>query len=185
MRIESSLVSDRIILRSLESDDITPHYFSWFSDSTVVSMLEVRFAPPNSIEDLAEFVAAVNDSEDTLMLGIFLQHNKIHIGNIKLGPINQYHSTADIGLLIGERDEWGKGYASAAIKTISDFAFSELGLIKLTAGCYASNKGSRRAFIKAGYIEEGRRALHYQLNEKREDAVLLANFNADQMGMAK
>lgn len=62
-----------------------------------------------------------------------------------------------LGLLIGERGAWGRGHGSEAIRLASDYAFRELGVRKLTAGCYADNVGSATAFRRAGWREEGRR----------------------------
>jgi ribosomal-protein-alanine N-acetyltransferase len=177
MKIKKPLVGDRLILRSLVNQDVNERYLSWLSDFEVIRHLEIRFSSPGNIEDLGNFINLVNNSADTLMLGMFLRLDGRHIGNIKLGPINSYHANGDIGLLIGERSEWGKGYASDAIKLLSDFAFAELGLIKLTAGCYSSNDGSRRAFLKSGFLEEGRRVAQYIVDDHREDAVLLGKLS--------
>jgi [ribosomal protein S5]-alanine N-acetyltransferase len=93
-------------------------------------------------------------------LAIILNDEDRHIGNIKIGPINQIHRFADIGLLIGERDCWGKGYATEALRLVTNYAFKTLNLHKLTAGCYDGNKGSEKAFIKAGFVVEGIRKKH-------------------------
>lgn len=177
MIIEYPLVESNIFLRVLGKKDFTTRYLSWLSDPEVLRFLEVRFSPPQTLVDLECFVSGVNDSDNSLMLGIFLNSDEIHIGNIKLGPIDRNHSTGDIGLLIGDRAYWGKGFASRAIKLISDYAFEELGLIKLTAGCYSSNEGSRRAFLNVGFSEEGRRIDQCWLDGHREDAVLLGKVN--------
>jgi ribosomal-protein-alanine N-acetyltransferase len=177
MITEHPLVGSSIFLRVLSGEDITNRYLSWLSDPEVLRYLELRFSPPQTLVDLECFVNAVNDSDNSLMLGIFLNSDKAHIGNIKLGPIDPNHSTGDIGLLIGERAHWGKGFASKAIKLLSDYAFEELGLVKLTAGCYGSNEGSRRAFLNVGFVEEGRRTHQCYLNGQREDAVLLGKVN--------
>lgn len=177
MVIEYPLVESNIFLRVLCREDVTTRYLSWLSDPEVFRYLELRFSPPQTLIDLECFVNAVNASENSLMLGIFLNSNKAHIGNIKLGPIDHNHLTGDIGLLIGERAHWGKGFAGNAIKLLSDYAFQELGLIKLTAGCYSSNEGSRRAFLNVGFIEEGRRIHQCCLDGLREDAVLLGKVN--------
>jgi ribosomal-protein-alanine N-acetyltransferase len=177
MIIESPLVEPNISLRVLSRGDVTNRYLSWLSDPEVLRYLELRFSPPQTLVDLDSFVNTVNASNNSLMLGIFLNSDKIHIGNIKLGPIDRNHSTGDIGLLIGDRVHWGKGFASKAIKLLSDYAFEELGLIKLTAGCYGSNEGSRRAFLNVGFVEEGRRIAQHCLDGHREDAVLLGKVN--------
>jgi RimJ/RimL family protein N-acetyltransferase len=49
-----------------------------------------------------------------------------------------------------------------------------LGIRKLTAGCYASNIGSAKAFLRAGFHIEARRPAHFILDGRPEDLVLLA-----------
>ncbi len=80
--------------------------------------------------------------------------------------------------MIGDREAWGRGIGSEAIRVMVDIARDELGLRKLTAGCYASNVGSSRAFEKAGFHVEGRRAGHFLLDGRPEDLVLMARFIA-------
>ena len=88
-------------------------------------------------------------------MAICLKSSNRHIGNIKIGPINNFHQTADISLFIGEKQMWGKGYASLAIYQASKFAFEKKNVVKLKAGCYAINIGSKKAFLKCGYFIEG------------------------------
>ena len=38
----------------------------------------------------------------------FLKKNNLHIGNIKLGPINSHHNRADIGFIIGDKNIGGR-----------------------------------------------------------------------------
>lgn len=177
MNIEVPLVGRNLLLRTLSVDEASSRYLSWLSDVDVSRYLEIRFSAPGSLEDLRRFVTATNDSDDSLLLGMFLKEDAKHIGNIKLGPINRHHGTGDIGLLIGERSEWGKGYACEAIALLADYAFDHLSLAKITASCYSDNEGSRRAFLKAGFIEEGRRVAQYTSCGKRQDGVMLGRVN--------
>lgn len=52
---------------------------------------------------------------------------------------------------IGEKNAWGKGFATEAIQLVTHFAFEQLHLHRLQAGLYASNIGSGKALEKAGY----------------------------------
>ena len=98
-----------------------------------------------------------------------------HIGNIKIGPVDWHHRVGDIGLLIGEADCWGQGYASEAISALAAYAFANLGLEKLTAGAYAPNVGCIRAFERAGFKREGIRRSQCQFENNRVDVVLLGS----------
>jgi len=122
--------------------------------------------------ELLSFVEALNASADSLMLGIFLKDEGRHIGNIKLGPIQRHHRRADLGFLIGEREVWGRGYASEAIAALVDFASRQLGLERITAGCYANNIGSQKALLKAGFSKEATLPAHWVCEGCRVDGLL-------------
>jgi ribosomal-protein-alanine N-acetyltransferase len=155
MKLSRVLNSVDIHLKSLSLEDSFQSYFEWFSDQDVMRFLEVRFNPPASIFELENFVTSINESEHSIMAGIFLNNTNDHIGNVKIGSIDKNHSTANIGYLIGERSAWGKGYASQAIRLVVGYAFSDLNLIKVTAGCSQGNEGSLKALLKAGFTQEG------------------------------
>ena len=160
------------MLRSLTKSDLTPQYLHWLLDEEITRYLELRFSPKQTLETLENFVIAANDSSDTLLLGIFTRDEARHIGNIKIGPVCANHARADLGFLIGEREAWGKGFATEAIIAASRHALTRLGIAKVTAGCYASNRGSARALEKAGFALEARLPEHVSTDGVREDVLL-------------
>ena len=83
------------------------------------------------------------------------------------------HGFADISLLIGEKEYWGKGIATQAIELISNFAFETLNLHKLKAGCYSENIGSKKAFEKVGFNLEGTLKSQWKLNNRYQDELIL------------
>jgi len=151
---ELKISGERIYLRKIRVKDVDGPYQHWLQDPEVTRYLESRFSK-NTRAEMEKFVKnAINDS-NTLFLAIVLKDGDRHIGNIKLSPINRIHKTAELGILIGEKDCWGKGFATEAIKLLADYAFTELHLHKITSGCYACNAASARAFEKAGFAVEG------------------------------
>ena len=154
---------ERIYLREVRPTDVNENYYRWMNDPEVTQHLESRFYP-NSMESLGDYVAGKLRDRDNVFLAIVLKEGDRHIGNIKLGPINWIHRLADVGILIGEKDYWGKGYATEAIGLVVDYAFGTLNLHKLIAGCYDLNQGSVRAFQKAGFVVESLRKQHYYCN---------------------
>ena len=170
------LEGGRIYLREVRSDDVNEKYYRWMNDPEVTQYLESRFAP-NSVEILQEYVKNLQRNKDIFFLAIVLKENNKHIGNIKIGPINWFHRLADIGVLLGEKSCWGKGYASEAISLLAEYVFKNLNLHKLTAGCYKPNEGSLRAFQNAGFEAEGVRKKHCFLNGNYVDIILLGRIN--------
>jgi RimJ/RimL family protein N-acetyltransferase len=160
----------------LQPNDVSSSYVSWLNNSVINCYLESRFST-HTIESTRTFVEKCLIDPTTLLLGIIsLKFGHKHIGNIKLSPIDQYHKRGEVGILIGETEVWGKGIASQAISMLIEIAKKELDLRKLTAGCYARNLGSQKAFLKAGFHVECQRKDHVLLNGQPEDVFLMAYF---------
>lgn len=173
MRLEptSRWSDDHVALFQLTPDHVTDAYVGWMADPEVGRFLESRFST-HSRADIQAYVAGRLAGDD-LMLGIHSRVLDRHVGNIKLGPIQRRHGVGEIGIMIGDRQAWGRGIATAAIRLITGIAFEELGLRKLSAGCYASNIGSRKAFESADFTVEAVRPAHVLVDGRPDDAVLL------------
>jgi ribosomal-protein-alanine N-acetyltransferase len=167
------IVLGRLTLRTLPESAAGGPYLQWMQDPEIVRYLEARFTALGR-DGLAEYIRFMNADPDVALLGIFVTETDEHIGNIKLGPIDRNHRVGDVGLLVGAKAHWGKGYATEAIAGLTAWALETLGLHKLTAACYDVNERSRRAFLKAGWVEEGRLREQYESEGKRVDRVLLA-----------
>ena len=163
------LEGERIYLREVRASDANENYYRWMNDPEVTQYLESRFYP-NSLESLREYVASKTGDREEVFLAIVLKDGDRHIGNIKLGPINWIHRFADVGILIGEQDCWGKGYATEVIRLVMHYAFSVLNLHRLTAGCYSLNQGSAKSFQKAGFVVDGVRRHLFLLQGRKPHA---------------
>ena len=172
------LEGDRIYLREVRVSDVNERYQTWLNDPAVTAFLEIRYTP-RSFENIRKFVEAMDGKTDEIFLAICLKKEERHIGNIKLGPINPIHRFADVSLLIGERDCWRAGYATEAIRILTTFAFNALNLNKLRAGCYSGNRGSEKAFLKAGFRREGLLKNQWIVGGAFQDEVLMGLWSGD------
>ncbi len=172
MRLNKPLTTDRLLLRTLSGADASDAYLAWMHNAEVNRFLESRFSVPACVEDLVNFIELVNESADSLLLGIFLRKDDCHIGNIKIGPIVTRHARSEIGYLIGEHAYWGKGYATEAIREVCRYCFEDLGLEKITAGVYDTNKGSAKALLKAGFMHEATISSYVIFEGRRIDSSI-------------
>jgi len=147
----------KITLRKLNlTKDISNKYLKWMNDFKVHKYTEQKYTK-HSLINIRKFVKEINKSKNEFLYGIFLERNNlnIHIGNIKLGPINFIHKTGEISYFIGEKELWGKGYTTLAIKEIIKIA-KKMGLKKLKAGLHEMNIGSKKVLEKNGFKIEGK-----------------------------
>ena len=76
------------------------------------------------------------------------------VGTAGYNDINDQWGTAEIGYMITP-EQWGNGYATDALRTLTADAFRERRIHKLYAHVYATNDASKRVLEKVGYVEEG------------------------------
>lgn len=78
------------------------------------------------------------------------------IGRAGLFAIGAQSGTAELGIAIGERECWGRGYGREAIGLLAQQAFGPLGLEELRLYVFPENARARRAFAAAGFGEAQR-----------------------------
>ena len=164
----------KLSLRKLNpKKDITNKYLNWMNDPEIHKYTEQRYKK-NSLVDIRKFVVEKNKSKNEFLFGIFIKekNENLHIGNIKLGPINFFHKYAEISYFIGEKKLWGKGYGSLAIKKIIAIAKKKR-VKKLKAGFYEMNTGSKKVLIKNGFKIEGKFKSEIVFKNKRYASYVL------------
>ena len=170
------LESDTFYLRNISLDDCNENYLSWMNDSEINKFLESRFTV-HTIDSLKDFVISMNNSNNNILFAIVDKESDKHIGNIKLGDIHPVHKYADIGLVIGDKNYWGRGIATNAINLVSKYAFDILNLRKVFAGVYEKNIGSIKAFEKCGFKKAYTKKDTYFFDDQYIDAFVFELYN--------
>ena len=164
--------SDRLYLRDVRDEDVTPAYVSWLNDPQVNQFLESRFST-HTADDILQYVRGMRGKPESAFLAIVRKSDGLHLGNLHIGAIDRQHQTATLALVIGEKSAWGQGFGSDAIRLATRYGFERLGLHKLTARCYATNDRSKNAFLKAGWSEEGRQREQFLSDGRYIDGIWL------------
>lgn len=172
------LTGDRIILRDHEENDLHEMH-AWMSDDEVM-----RFLPgmkTTSIDEthirLVESIHEnLNPDRSEYFFAVLLKSGEI-IGDAGFTLINkrEYSGIASMGYFLNSA-YWGRGYAVEAANLLIKFAFEELGLHKMTAGCDAENTASERVMIKCGMIKEAHLKRHAFVNGVWRDRLEYATF---------
>lgn len=77
------------------------------------------------------------------------------IGYIGMWVESWASGEAWVGIGIGERDYWGKGYGTDAMQVILRYAFTELNLFRVSLAALGSNARAIRSYEKCGFVREG------------------------------
>lgn len=168
------MVDEVSSLRPINVSDISRRYVDWMNDPEVVKYTEQRFTK-TSESDIETYLHKIAGSPTDLLFGIF--DAGVHIGNVKLGAINEWHKTATLSYLIGSKEHWGRGIASRVISKMTKIGFKELKLDKISASVYANNKASARVLEKNDFYLEATKNAQYIYDGERVDALLYSRMS--------
>jgi UDP-4-amino-4,6-dideoxy-N-acetyl-beta-L-altrosamine N-acetyltransferase len=146
------IYGEKTRLRRIEREDI-PTFVRWFSNPDVREFLTIN--RPISIAEEAKWFERQLEDESGEIFAIETADG-VHIGNLGLHDINWVHRHAELGIVIGEKEYWGQGYGSDAIRTLLRFAFQEMNLHRVSLRVYEDNARGIRAYEKCGFKHEGR-----------------------------
>lgn len=114
-------------------------------------------------------------SKENVVMAIMTKEGK-HIGNVGLHKIDYISGTAEMGILIGDIKEWGKGIATEAEKLMMEYGFKSLNLQKIYATIFGDNIASLKAAKKNNAIIEGTFKKHLYKNGKYHNIICIAFF---------
>lgn len=170
------IVGEELDLCVLDKDRHMEKCLAWINDPDINNLLTTGRWPMNRPSEEAWFDATNSDSVNLAIE----KKDGTYIGNIGFHKINPLSRTAEIGIVIGEKNEWGKGYGSAAEKMLIAHGFQRLNLFKIYAAVFEENIGSLKAAQKAGMHIEGQLKNHIYANGRYQDVICLAIFREDQ-----
>ncbi len=166
------IMGEKLFLRALEKSDINDNYLMWINDPEVTKYM-VTGSFPSNMEMLEEYYINMTKSTNHVILAIVDIETVKHVGNITLNNINWITRKAILGLMIGEKQFWGKGYGSEATNLVVRYAFDQLNLRRLWLGCYANHKSAIRVYEKAGFIIEGELKDEYYSDGKFHNMLIM------------
>ena len=152
---------EHVYLRPAERADL-PTFIRWLNDAQVAENLAVR-APMSLAMEEGWFNAMFEVQGKTdYHFVICLRADDTPIGTIGLHGLDFVNGIADFGIAIGEKDQQNRGYGTDALRAICDFGFGGLRLERIALDVYEGNDRARRAYEKAGFVNEGtKRHAHY------------------------
>ena len=144
-----------VFLRPFEPTD-AELYRRWRADAEPMILAGWKERAPLSLaQSAARMDRLVTDQgKDYYTFLICLLADARPIGEVGLADLDPVNGSAQLGIFIGEVDEWGKGYGTDAVNAIVGFGFAELRLERIWLEVWTENPRARRAYEKAGFVLE-------------------------------
>ena len=171
------LVSHRLRLVPFRLDHIQQKYINWLNNPLIVRYSNQRFHQHTYETCRRYFESFANTSNH--FLAIEDKSNQQLIGTLTVYT-NSQHKTADVGILVGESGQWGKGFGHEAFDLVVESLLTVGNVRKVTAGTMALNVGMIKVMEKCGMHLEATRIAQELLDGHAMDIVYYAKFNSHQ-----
>ena len=147
------LRGEKVTLRPVERDDLkTLHAFR--NDLEVHVLADDDPWLPRPFESFEKFFEKrLEPTEPEAWFAIVVDGRMV--GDCGLWDFDVTARHCNLGISIGERDSWGKGYGREAVRLLVDYAFKHHNLIKVCLTTTADNERAIRAYEAAGFQREG------------------------------
>jgi len=145
------LKGSQLILRAVTRDDL-PRYTTWLNDYDVSRHL--GHLRPFNLEDETDWFERQRQDTASLHLAIETKAGA-HIGSVSLMNINQRVQSAELGIVIGTKEDWSKGYGTEAILLMLRYGFKQLNLNRIYLRVNSDHHGAIKCYTRCGFSQEG------------------------------
>lgn len=164
------LTGKHVYLRPLTLKDLDGNYISWLNDADVCKHNSHHIFPYTR-ESAQDYIQRAYTSRDKLILAVSLIDNDMHVGNISLLHIDYMSQNAEFAILLGEKEQWGKGLAKEAAFLLLQHGFDAMNLHRIYCGTFHENTGMQKLALYLGMEKEGVRRNAFFKNGKFVDIV--------------
>jgi RimJ/RimL family protein N-acetyltransferase len=179
--MHTNLYTGQLVRLSAEEPQVWAKAFThWSRDTEYIRLLDDAPAQAWSVVKRKQWLEKeMEDPAQSFLFGIRTQAEDQLIGFIGLGGIQHPHGDTWLGIGIGDRNYWSKGYGSEAMQLLLCYAFTELNLHRVSLGVFAYNTRARRAYEKCGFKREGVMRQVYHREGQRWDLFNMGILRAE------
>jgi RimJ/RimL family protein N-acetyltransferase len=166
---------DLVRLTAEDPEPASKAFSHWARDTEYTRLLDNDPSRLWSAKKIQSWIE--RDQEKGYQDGYFFEIHTISedrlIGFLGLFGLSWSHGDTWLGIGLGDREYWGKGYGTDAVRVILRYVFTELNLRRVTLGVFAYNSRAIKSYEKAGFKVEGRLRQYIARDGQRSDMVVM------------
>lgn len=166
---------EKILLRQLTVDDVNEKYLGWLLDKEVMSGIATT---GYTLSKLRAYVIEKLNDPNVAFFAI-CSHTNEHIGNVKIDFHDSKANVSELGLLIGDKNYWGKGIGFEACHLAMQYGFGNMNLRKIYLAVYENNLNAKKLYERLGFILEGTLRKHVAVDGVFYNKYLMGIFKEE------
>lgn len=172
---------EKVCLRAYKEEDIKVAT-GLVNDAELQKFLSPRIPFPMSPWEEEEWIKSQKTNQNSeFNFAIEDIKTKKYIGGCGIQEVNWLVRTAEVGIMIGDKNYWGKGYGTDAMKVLLKFIFENMNINKVKLNVFSFNERAIKSYKKCGFKVEGTLKDEIFKEGKYYDEILMAIFK-DELG---
>src|SRR5262249_50681425 len=176
------LKGNRVLLRPTKPEDVARQHE--FNQDLELYSLDCS-APRVSPFAHAQAFIEKRSTFDPDIAPFAIEADGIYIGYCSLMHLQNRHRNFELGIMIGDRAYWGRGYGREVIKLLLDYGFRYLGARRISLTTHEKNVRAIRCYLACGFVEEGRPRKAIWIEGEYIDLVNMSILSEEWMKMPK
>lgn len=144
---------ERVLLRPMRQEDIEKQH-EFYQDVELYG-LDCDYPRVAPLERAQAFYES-RTKYDENFAPFAIEADEKYIGHCTLMNLQNRHRNLELGITIGDRDYWGRGYGREIIALLLDYGFHYLGARRIELTTHENNERAIRCYLACGFVEEGR-----------------------------
>lgn len=141
----------KLILRKITRDDL-PRYVTWLNDIEVSKHISLYGFL--NLDDETDWYEQQRKQSNLSNFAIDTIEGQ-HIGSISLMNIDHRVRLAELGIVIGDKNYWSKGYGHEAIELLLAYGFNTLNLNRIFLRVDTDHPSGIKCYQRCGFTIEG------------------------------
>ncbi len=144
------ITGGKVVLRDKRLTDAADDY-AWRTDPALAQLDATPLLTTPFTQYLSDYASELQYPPSTRHQFAVDTPDGKHIGNCVYYDINKTKGEAELGIMIGNRDYWDKGYGTDAVTTLVSYIFRQTNLERIYLKTLESNSRAQKCFQKCGF----------------------------------
>jgi RimJ/RimL family protein N-acetyltransferase len=163
------IVGKRCYLSPIDEND-SEKYTQWLNDLEVTQYLSAMYPRVINVKNEKEFLEKLAKEHNYAIIDT--DTNEL-LGNCGFTSIDNLNQTSEIGIFIGNKNFWNKGYGTEAMTLLIDFGFKVLNLHNISLRVVSFNPRAKKVYEKIGFNIIGKRRESILKGKERYDMIYM------------
>lgn len=169
MRYFQKIVGENIYLSPINPEDVE-QYTEWINDPEISINLGVAANVFSLLKERETLERMAREGHNFAIIEI--KHDRL-LGNCSLMDVDLINRKAELGIFIGNKQYWNRGFGREAIMLLLDYGFNILNLNNIMLKVFSFNQRAINCYKKCGFKEIGRRREAKIIGNKKYDDIYM------------